>query len=639
MARTRSAETSFPVPLEIVGSSSFGRVPKISDEYTFNMIIEDDALINFAGYQFRTDLLGNGRGIFASEKANLMFAVSENYLYTVSPSLLKNQIVSLHTSEGDVVIDEDILNNIAICDRANIYIYNYETELNYIAGTAPYNTGTVSQTGNAITGIGTTFTADMVGGNIYFPDNTIATITAFLSTTSLTVSVPAERVAGDYLITQLLDFVPNYVCFHDGRFIVTSSSSGGNKIGQWRLSTTVLVPGGATYVVFPATSQFQGGFQTKPDLPIGVVRLPGRANQIIVFGSTVAEPWSDQGLAKFPYEKNRSFNIDFGCLNPSTIATLNNLVIWIGRNERSGLTIMYTTGQDAKKISTSGIDNLLERIDFPEECYGYIYMQSGHMFYIFTFTNPADNLTLAYDFSTGKFYNLTDEHLNFHIAKKIVFFNNKYYFISIVDGNIYEISSEFTQYQYKDDVNHQIPRSRVLPTYRTPDDVPYVANDLFFIVEQGIDSENTGQGNNIDSLEIVSGGTGFTTCSLLIEGDGTGAHATATLTAGVITSVTLDEPGIGYSWGVVTAIGDGVGADIQSNLNVNGYVPRVDISASFDGGYSWSNFDVMALTTYGKFKNRFYYNGLGSGNEFTFQFRIHCNSRFVCKNGSMSLYR
>lgn len=584
MISSRATGISTPVPLEIVGSSTFGRKPKISIEKRFNFFIEDDFLINFAGYKFTVSLLENGRGIFSSTKSGLIFAVSNNTLYEVSNAFTPIFVMTLSTNSGDVFIDEDILGNICLTDGVNIYVYNYINKKSYIAGTA------VSDVGQVISP---------------------------------------------------LDFVPNYVFFHDGRFISTSSSSGGNKIGQWRLSSTktITVSGVAiTYIIFPPDAQHQGGFQTKPDAPIAGSRFPGRGNLIILMGRNVCEIWNDLGFALFPYQRQSTFNIDYGCLNSATVASLNNMVVWLGANEQSGPVIMYSTGQDIKKISTSGIDNLFESVQFPQECYGYTVMQSGHLFYVLTFFNPADNFTLAYDFNQDKFYNLCDENLNYHIAKRTVFFNNSYYFISINDGGIYQLNSKFNTYEYSNGSIKEIPRVMMLKTYRTPDGRPIILNDLAFTVEQGVDEENTGQGNNINEIILVSGGSLYTHCSALIEGDGAGAYAAVTLTSGVVTDVTLVDQGVGYSWAVITLIGDGYGAFADIKLNTNSYVPRVDISVSYDGGERWTNFDQMQLTTYGNRKSRFYYEDLGYGNEFTLQFRVWCKSRFICTNGEMSFY-
>lgn len=576
----RSAETSESTTLGIVCSSTFGRFPKISPETVYNMFIADDFLINFPGYAFILSLLLNGRGIYSSQKANLLFVVSDRSIFLISSDFIPVNVFNMSTDAGDVFIDEDLLGNIAFCDGSNIYIYNWVTKVKYIAGSHVHDLPTV---------------IDPLG------------------------------------------FVPNYVCFHDGRFIVTSSSSGGNQIGQWRLSSTSVL-NGVTYIVFSSGANFQGAFQTKPDLPIAVARFPGRENQILVMGTNVTEIWSDQGLALFPYQRNQSYNVDFGCLNPATVAELNNLVVWLGVNERSGPTIMYTTGQDVTSISTDGINELLESLNAPEISYGFTYIQAGHMFYVLTFYDPSDNISIVYDFTTKKFYNLSDEGLNFFIAKRTVYFNNKYYFVSIVDGNLYQIDSKLTNYEYDNEIVKQIPRSVIVNTLRTKKSIPKILNDLYFIVEQGIDSKNTGQGNNIKEVILTAGGHSYTTCYALIEGDGNGAYATVTLTSGVVTNVTLVDQGVGYSWAVLTLIGDGSGAFANVTLNVANYVPRVDLSISYDGGYTWSNFDQMQLTKYGNYKNRFYYNDLGYGNEFTLQFRIWCNSRFVCSNGEVSYY-
>ena len=655
----RSAEViNPPVPLQIVGSSTFGRFPKVNLETTVNGFTADNFAFNFAGYAFRISMGGTGRGLYASQKGDLMFSVSDARVYKILPTLVNVPIFSLNTDNGDVYIDEDILNNIAFVDGLNIYIYNYVRNIHYIPGTNPYNAGTIAQSGFTITGTLTTFTAAMVGGQISFANNTSATITGFTDATHLTVSVSQTIAASSpYLITTPLDFTPNYVCFHDARFIVTSSLSGGVQIGQWALSKTVAV-GATSYIVFPATAQFRGTFQTKPDVPIAVCRLPGRQTQILILGNIVGNIYKDVGAALFPYQLNSSWNIDFGISNPSTLCSLNNNTVWTAQNENSGIFLMYTTGEDIKKISTDGIDFKLENIQFPEQSYAFMYLQSGHLFYAATFYNPLDNITLAYDFNAEKFYNLTDEHQNYFIAKRVVYFNNAYYFISINDGNLYEINSSFTTYTYANTIAG-------LPlTWRSPNNTPVIANNLSFVVEQGIDTDYTGQGNNIASFTINSPGTGYTTATVLIEGDGKGAFAEVNLeegafnllngtpfqllaggnfdllaeASGEIESVTIIDQGVGYTWAVATVIGDGTGAFITVNLNVANYVPRVDISVSYDGGYTWTQFDQMQMTYAGKYKNRFYYGDLGYGNEYTFQFRYWIKSRFVCSNGEFNYY-
>lgn len=49
------------VPVNVVGSSTFGRYPKISLETTYNMFISDDWLVNYAGFQKVVDIFRKER--------------------------------------------------------------------------------------------------------------------------------------------------------------------------------------------------------------------------------------------------------------------------------------------------------------------------------------------------------------------------------------------------------------------------------------------------------------------------------------------------------------------------------------------------------------------------------------------------
>lgn len=421
-------QTENNLPLKMVGSTVFGRYPKISQEQTWNMIISDDWLVDYAGYKQVANIGGSGRGIYSSTKSNNMFAVVDNKLYLIGTNLIPKIVGNLSTYSGDIFIDEDIQGNIAVCDKLNIYNYNY-----------------LSNTFNkAYTGVGNTS----------------------------------------------LNFIPGYVAFHDGRFISTDESN-----SQWRLSDP-----SSSNLNYPNTSSFIGSFQTKPDAPICVVRFPGKSNLILVIGKNVAEHWYDVGAQLFPYQKNTSHNIDYGCLNAATVAFNENIIVWLGTNEKSGPVIMYTSGGDINKISTDGIDFKFANLSNPSDSYGFLFKQDGHLLYQLTF--PTDNLTYTYDFNTGKFFTLCDEQMNHHIAKKCVFFNNTYYFISFLDGNLYELNSKYSSYIYANSTQ-QIPRIRVTNTVRLSDGSPFIVNNITFPIEQGSPENNTSSDPlNIPSVDI-----------------------------------------------------------------------------------------------------------------------------------------
>jgi hypothetical protein len=74
-------------------------------------------------------------------------------------------------------------------------------------GTAPtyYSTGTASQSGTTVTGSGTTFTAGMVGMTIVFSTGETALITAFTSTTAVSVATSQTVSSTTYVINAPID--------------------------------------------------------------------------------------------------------------------------------------------------------------------------------------------------------------------------------------------------------------------------------------------------------------------------------------------------------------------------------------------------------------------------------------------------
>jgi len=412
MARTQE------IPLDIVGSSTFGRYSKISSQQTFNMFISDGWMVPYAGHKKAVTLSdsGQGRGLYSSARYDHMIAVADDAVFSISENLSKTKIATIETSEGDVFISENNADQIAICDKSSIYVYDYRNH-------------TFSK---AVTGSGSG-----------------------------------------------LDFTPGYVTFQDGYIIAPSLNR-----AEWRLSA----PNNAHS--FPADAASTGEIQTKPDEAMACVRFPGKGNLLLVFGKTVVEPWYDTGTQLFPYTKNTFNNIDYGCANQASIGSvsiseekgnISGLVVWVGVNESSGPAIIYTDGNSVKQISDDGINFRLSELTNPTNCYGFCFKQDGHPFYQVSW--PDDGLTLLFDFKTNKFFTLCDHYQNCHPAKSVTFFNNKYYFISFEDGNLYELNSKYTTYD-----GLVIPRIRVCKNIRLLKAEQFIVNNVNFTIEQGSDS-------------------------------------------------------------------------------------------------------------------------------------------------------
>ncbi|HWZ36271.1 MAG TPA: hypothetical protein VNW51_08940, partial [Mucilaginibacter sp.] len=431
-----------PVDLNIVGSSTFGRYPKISVEKTYNMFVSDEFLVDYAGYKIAVPAssLGGGtegRGIFFSTKFQKLVVVIGQGVYFVTLTYNQqtrqiqfstvNFLGNLLGVSGVVYITENNKPQIAITDGLEIYIY----------------------------------------------DPTVAT--------SLQI-VPAAQYGG-------VTFKPGYITFHDTYFICAALSDSNGNTNTWRLSgqNEGLITQTNGQPAWPSVGQNVGLLQTKPDNIQAVVRFPSKGNMIFVMGQNVTEAWFDTGAQIFPYQRANQYNIDYGCLSPATVAYMDQLVVWLGGNEKSGPIILASDGGEPRKISTDGIDYVFAQLQNPQDSQAFLYRQDGHVFYHINFY--SDNLSLFYDFNTDKFYHACDQNANYFIAAQVAYYNNQYYFVSKNTGNIYAFDTIFTTYQDSfangTMFEREIPRVRVCKNIRRKSQEYFVANDVGFTIETG----------------------------------------------------------------------------------------------------------------------------------------------------------
>lgn len=394
------------IPFKVVGSNVFGRYDKISVEQTYNMIISDGFLVDYAGYEKIINPYGQGgvgRRIESLTKYNKMIAVISENVFLIDENLSFTLVGSIDTFSGPVFIDNNNIDQVAICDEKNTYILNLTTNI---------------------------------------------------------------------LSKAIMDFTPSYVSFQNGYFL-----SGEKGNARWRLSE---LNNGLSWTPGPSNV---GGFQSKADNVLAVFPFPSKSNLLFVMGSIVTQAWNNTGVGGpstplFPYQLYTSYNIDYGTVNNQTIAFSDNIVMWLGINEKSGPVIMYSTGGDVKPITTDGISFKFANLKNPSDSSAFIFKQDGHIIYQITF--HEDKLSYAYDFNTDKFFTVTDQHLGAHIAKNVAFFGNDYYFVSSVDGNLYKFGTQFSSLD-----GHVMPRIRLTAPVRESDSSFFEVNKMTITLEQG----------------------------------------------------------------------------------------------------------------------------------------------------------
>jgi len=575
------------LPLQLVCSSKFGRYPKISHEQVFNMFQSDGWMINYAGYSTIYDKIlgGTGRGIFYSPRADKAFFVIGENVYSVSfqDNLpIVTYVSSLDTNSGDVFIDENLQSQIMFCDKQYLYVYDYSTSafsslpIDFSAGYVTFQDNRFVVSCNGLPQwrlsdflLLTINTATVINGGSGYHVDDVLTINGGKNGTLKVTSLNGSAVAA-----------------------VSVTNSGSGYDSEVTYSVTGGAGNGATFKFtlnsgFTPSSQQVGSFQTKPDNVKACVRMPSKTGQILIMGETVTEVWTDLGLQLFPYQRNSGYSIDYGCLNAATIAAGDEFVAWLGSNEKSGPGIMLCSGGNAVQISDDGINYRLSLLEKPENSFGFIFKQAGHTFYQLTFYDERDNVTFLYDFNLRKFYTLCSPSQDYHIAKRVAFFNNSYYFISAISPKLYQLSDIFNTAD-----GQEIPRIIITPTLALPDRTPFVVNSITFPIEQGIDI------NELTTTEITT---------LLVDNDG---------------KFLIDNDGDYLSY--------------TAEVYTYGSSSRVDLSLSQDGGITFGNPKGIYLNSTGR-KNIFKFYNLGRTNELIFQFRFWGVGRFVLTDGVVEI--
>lgn len=517
------------VPVNVVGSSTFGRYPKISLELTYNMFISDDWLVNYAGFQKVVIILpnGEGRALFHSVRGQFLIAVVSSAVYKLQANLAPQFIGTLETTSGEVFIDENLSSQICIVDGQAAYIYNYIS-----------NTLTVQ-------------TLTFLGNPI----------------------------------------IPSYVSYHNTFFLIGSSTISINSQNWYAFQM-------ASPTTISLNTQFS--LQTKPDSAIAVKRVPGKGNNVLVFGTTVAEVWTQIGGIE-NYRRVQSFNIDSGVVSVSTIAANDQFVVWLGQNENNSPVIFVSDGASIREISTDGIDHVLGNLKHPDKSTAFFFKEDGHLFYQLTFFDPADNLSLFYDFTTEKFFHVCDQNVNFHPARQAVYFNKKTYFVSLNDASIYQMATEFLTYNYNLSpftLGDEIPRVRICKSIRLDNSATFRVEQFTFWIEQGV-----------------------TTTYLMAP------------SSAICDGLLITESGDHF---IITEQGDFILAEFGECVSIVD-IPRVDMSISKDGNQSFSNIVGKQLNPAGIYRNQIRWHRMGQANEFTIQLRFWGFQRFVVKDGVADL--
>jgi hypothetical protein len=629
------------LPLNIVGSSKFGIYPKMSSEKTYNLTISDGFLVPYPGYKIgihSPEFFGatRGRALYESVKIGRIIAVFNESVYLINLTynhqqrdVINHEVVqigTIQTDRGPVYISENNKPQILISDGQ--YLYIYDPSVKPVSDTFTFDNtpDTLNFLSSEALAIGepVTLTASggavfpTIGGNPAFATNTTYYISSLTNTSTTSVVQLAASVndvynnnyikfdtngvgtftlnaAGSFQ-TVSTQFTPGYISFHDTYFLC--AASGDNFYAPpanntWRLSMQ------NNGFIWPSVAQTVGLLETKPDNTQAVLRFPSRGNMIFVMGETVTEAWFDTGAQLFPYQRQDQFNIDYGCLNPATVAYMDEIVVWLAANEKSGPIIMYSTGGQPQKVTTDGIDFEFSQLETPKDAQGFLYRKNGHLFYHLNFY--TDNISYVVDFTDNKIYNACDENRNYYQMGQVVWFNNQYFSVTRNNGNLFIFDTVFTTYKSVDSIGNATENE--IPRVRLPSQDYFIVNDIGFTIQ-------TGDTDYYPQVSVPEGGT--PNYIIMQNGNYIQFQNGNRLTA----------------------------QDVTPYAPVTSYIsslPRVDLSLSYDGGATFGQDFPYVLNPIGKRRNKLIWWQGGMSNDCVVQIKMYGIGSCVITDGVVNI--
>lgn len=136
-----------------------------------------------------------------------------------------------------------------------------------------------------------------------------------------------------------------------------------------------------------------------PDNSIGVI---SDHRELWVFGEDSAEIWVNTGNADFPFERSGNVFIEHGCAAAGTIAKADNSVFWLGADELGEAIVWRADGYTPVRVSTHGVEAVLQTYATVSDAFAFTYQQEGHTFYVLTF--PTADATWVYDAATQQWH-------------------------------------------------------------------------------------------------------------------------------------------------------------------------------------------------------------------------------------------
>lgn len=178
-----------------------------------------------------------------------------------------------------------------------------------------------------------------------------------------------------------------------------------------------------------------------------LVAIKSLQRQMWLLGSVATEVWYNAGTAGFPFARNTSVYIEWGCSARDSVAYANNTIFFLGRSRTGGTVVISMNGYTPQVVSTAAINYQISTYTTVSDAVAITYQQEGHEFYAVTF--PTAGVTWVYDMTIGQWHqrqSLISGNQTRWLANCFAFCYNKQLVGDYQSGNVYQLDmTNFTE--------------------------------------------------------------------------------------------------------------------------------------------------------------------------------------------------
>lgn len=183
-----------------------------------------------------------------------------------------------------------------------------------------------------------------------------------------------------------------------------------------------------------------------------------------LFGNRSYEIWRTSDNQDDPYSYVGGSSSQIGIKAPKSLATVNDMVFWLGASDVGVDAVWMGTGNTAVRVSTMGIEGQIVKLSQREQAIAWCYASDGNIFYLLSF--PYANRTFVYEHTTKTWHerlyrDLASAQWKVYPYQYGCYANNRIYCGTLYDSSICYLNKD----KYTEWNGSQIVRQRISPIY------------------------------------------------------------------------------------------------------------------------------------------------------------------------------